>query len=361
MTHAEYMKRAVELALKARGKTSPNPMVGSVIVKGNRIIAEGWHARCGSDHAEVVALKKAGRRSRGSRMYVTLEPCHHFGRTPPCVDQIIQKGIKEVYVGMKDPNPLTNGKSIAKLRRKGIKTTVGILQDELEEINESFIKYVKKKLPFVAAKCAQTLDGKIATATGQSKWITSSATRRFARNIRAEFDAILVGVNTVLADNPRLSAGGGRKNIQKIILDSSLRTPLKAKLFYGTRPSDCTIATTAKASKQRRSAFIKRGVNILVCPLRRGQIDLRWLFRELAKKGITSVLIEGGAHIVGSALQEKLIDKMYIYIAPKIMGDPKALSSVAGLKPAMIGQTARLHEIKVREIDNGDILITGYV
>src|SRR3989338_2554211 len=360
MTHAEYMRRALELALKGRGKTSPNPMVGSVIVKGNRIIAEGWHARCGGDHAEVVALKKAGGRSRGSRMYVTLEPCHHYGRTPPCVDQIIQKGIKEVYVGMRDPNPLTNGKSIAKLRRHWVKTRVGILRNELEEINEAFVKYVKKGLPLVAAKCAQTLDGKIATAAGHSKWITSAAARRFARKIRAEYDAIMVGVDTVLADNPRLSAGGGKRAIQKIVLDSSLRTPLSARLFSGGRRSDCTIATTARAPKTKRSAFIKKGINILMCPQRRGQIDLKWLLRELAKRGVTSVLMEGGAHVIGSALREKLVDKMYIYLAPKIMGDQKALSSIVGLKPARIGQAARLQNIKVKEID-GDILVTGHV
>ena len=360
MTHTEYMRRAIELALKGRGKTSPNPMVGSVIVKGNRIIAEGWHARCGGDHAEVVALKKAGERARGGRMYVTLEPCHHYGRTPPCVDQIIQMGIKEVYVGMRDPNLLTNGKSIAKLRRRGIKTAVGILQDELEEINEAFIKYVAKKMPFVAAKCAQTLDGKIAMAAGHSKWITSVAARQFARKIRADHDAIMVGVNTVLADDPRLSAGGRSRVLQKIVLDSSLRTPLTAKLFSDGRCSDCTIATTVKASQKRRSVFIKKGVNVLICPQRRGQVDLKWLFKELAKNGIASVLIEGGAHVIGSALREKLVDKMYVYIAPKILGDLQALSSVVGLKPLTIGQAVRLHDIKVKDI-GGDILVIGYV
>ena len=205
MQDDHFMQKALDLALKGKGETSPNPLVGCVIVKRNRIIAEGWHRRCGSDHAEIIALKKAGSQARGAEMYITLEPCNHYGRTPPCVDRIIKSGIKKVVIGMKDPNPLTNGKSIAKIGRAGIKTKIGVLKEESEIINEAFVKYIKKRMPFVAVKCAQSLDGKVATAKGQSKWITSEETRKLTRKIRDEFDAILVGITTVIKDNPRLN------------------------------------------------------------------------------------------------------------------------------------------------------------
>lgn len=360
MTDIDYMQKAYQLALKAKGRTSPNPMVGCLIVKGSRIVAEGWHRRCGGDHAENAALKKAGTRARGARMYVTLEPCGHYGRTPPCVDQIIKSGIREIVIGMKDPNPLTNGKSIAKLRRAGIQTKVGVLKGELGVMNEAFLKYIRKGVPFVAAKCAQSIDGKSATADGRSKWITSEAARRFGRGIRDEFDAILVGINTVLKDNPRLNGAKKRTGLQKIILDSSLRIPPNARLFSGIRPSHCIVATTAGASGRKKIALLKRGINVIVCPRREGRPDLKWLFKELAKRQITSVLVEGGAHVVGSALREKLVDKMYIYIAPKIFGDQKALSSVVGIDAAHVNKAIRLQKITLKEIGN-DILIQGYI
>ncbi len=360
MMDIDYMRGAYHLALKARGKTSPNPLVGSLIVKGGGIIAEGWHRRCGADHAEIAALKKAGIRARGAKMYVTLEPCHHYGHTPPCVDKIINSGIKEVIIGMKDPNPLTKGKSIAKLRRAGIKTKVGVFQREVEEMNEPFVKYIKEEMPFVAAKCAQTLDGKIATAGGESKWITSEVARRFARNIRDEFDAILVGITTVQKDNPRLSASKKTKVLRKIILDSSLKISTEARLFSGTRPSDVFIVTTAEASDKKKAILLKKGVNVIVCPRRAGQIDLKWLFKELAKQKIMSILVEGGAHVIGSALKEKLVDKMYIYMAPKIFGDQKALSSVVGIDIKSVGKAVGLKKISIEKIGQ-DILIQGYV
>jgi len=360
MSNNRFMQRALDLALKAKGSTSPNPVVGAVIVKKGRIIAEGWHRRCGADHAEIVALKKAGKRACGGKMYVTLEPCNHYGRTPPCVDQIIKSKIKEVVIGMKDPNPLTNGKSIAKLRRAGIKTKVGVCQKRSEVINEAFIKYKKKKLPFVAVKCAQTLDGKIATANGQSKWITSEAARRLARRIRDEFDAILVGITTVQKDNPRLSANRKAKRIRKIVLDSSLKISPKANLFSGVKPSDVVIATTAKASSRKRDSLLRKGINIIVCPQRGGEINLRWLFKELAKQEITSVLVEGGAHAVGNTLKEKLADKAYMYIAPKILGDQRALSSVVGISTENISKAIRLREVTIEKVGE-DILVQGYV
>lgn len=348
------------MALKAKGQTSPNPLVGSVIVKGKNIVAEGWHRRCGADHAEVAALKKAGRRAHGARMYVTLEPCHHYGRTPPCVDRIIESGIKEIMIGMKDPNPLTNAKSIAKLRRAGVKTKVGFLQKELAVMNEAFIKYTTKRMPLVAVKSAQSLDGKIATAKGCSKWITSEAARKYARRVRDEFDAILVGINTVLRDDPRLSADRKTKHLKKVVLDSSLKIPPNARLFSGAKPSDVILATTDKASARKRTDFLKRGVHVIVCPRRDGRIDLTWLFKELAGREITSILVEGGAHVVGSVLKARLADKIYCYIAPVIFGDQNALTSVAGLDIGRVGQAVRLKSITVEKIGK-DLLVRGYI
>ncbi len=354
------MRMALDLAVKGEGNTSPNPMVGAVIVKGNRVIASGWHKRCGADHAEIVAIKKAGTRARGTKLYVTLEPCFHYGRTPPCVDKIIASGIREVVIGMVDPNPLTRGRSIAKLRRAGIKVKVGTLRPRAERLNEVFIKYIQSKMPFVAAKCAQTLDGKIATVTGESKWITSLKTREYARRIRDEFDAILVGVNTVLRDDPRLNGAKKTKRLKKIILDSSLKTPLKARLFKGVRPADCIIAVTRKAPSAKLKQFRNKGVRVMICPAKDGHVDLKCLLKALAKEEITSILMEGGAHVIGSALKGKLVDKLYIYVAPKIIGDQDALSSIVGVDTANVGRSIRLKNLTSRNVGQ-DILLIGYV
>ncbi len=356
---SKFMRRAIELALKGKGRTWPNPMVGCVIVKNNKIIAEGWHKQCGADHAEIVALKKVGAKALGAIMYVTLEPCSHFGRTPPCVDKIIESRIKEIVIGMKDPNPLVNGKSILQLKRAGIKTKVGVLEGELTRINEVFIKYITKKMPFVVAKCAQTLDGKIATAMGESQWITSAKTRELAHQTRDEFDAICVGIKTVLKDNPGLN-GVRKTNLKKIILDSSLQIPFNAKLFRGVRPCDCFIATTAKAPLEKIKIFQKRGVNILICPQREGHIHLEWLFKELAKREMASILIEGGAHVIGCALKENLVDKMHIYVAPKIIGGQRALSCVVGINTLKLDKAIQLKDLNAQRIGE-DFFFTGYV
>jgi diaminohydroxyphosphoribosylaminopyrimidine deaminase / 5-amino-6-(5-phosphoribosylamino)uracil reductase len=356
--HERLMKRALDLALKAKGQTSPNPMVGCVIVRNGKVIAEDYHRRCGEDHAEVIALKKAGTQAKGATIYVNLEPCHHFGRTPPCVDTIISSGIKEVVIGQKDPNPLTNGKSIQKLKKAGIKVTIGVLENECKRMNEFFNKYIALGMPYVVAKTAQTLDGKIATSTGDSKWITSESTRAFARAKRDEFDAILVGINTVLKDDPSLN--GIKKAIKKIVVDSELKLSLKAKLFKGVRPADCFIATTKKADVKKVDSFRKKGLNVFICPLKGGHVDLAWFLKELAKNEITSVLIEGGATVIGSALKANLVDKMHIYVAPKIVGDERALSSIVGNKITKINQTIKLNQLEIQRL-NEDLLITAYV
>lgn len=360
MTDTDYMQCALKLAIRGKGRTSPNPLVGAVVVKNRRIIGEGWHRKCGGPHAEVVALKKAGPLAEGADLYVTLEPCSHFGRTPPCVDQIIKKGIRKVVIGMKDPNPDVNGKSIVKLKRAGIKTKKGVLEKELKKINEGFIKYKTTMMPFVVAKSAQTLDGKIATASGQSKWITSKRTRDYAHKLRNEFDAILVGINTVLKDNPHLNATRRTKRIRKIIVDTTLKIPLNANLFKNIIPADCFVATTKRAKGEKINFLRQKGVYVLICPESKGKINLKWLFKQLAKKEIMSILIEGGSRIIGSALKQELIDKMWLFISPKIIGDNEALSSITGLKTYDVGKSLPLKDLTIKTIDR-DIFIEGYV
>ncbi len=359
MNDVHFMRRAMQLALRAKGRTTPNPMVGAVIVKGKKIIAEGWHKYCGADHAEVMALKKAGTQAQRAKLYVTLEPCSHFGRTPPCLDKIIMSGIREVIIGMKDPNPVNDGKSIAVLNKNRIKTKVGLLKNELRKMNEVFVKYIQERTPFVVAKCAQTLDGKSATSSGQSRWITSPSSRDFSHRLRNQFDAILVGVNTVIQDNPYLNAPKSSKRLKKIIVDSTLRMPLDARIFERTKPEDIYVATTSQARKRRLNQLKKKGVNVLVCPHDRGGVELKWLFKELAKKEIASILIEGGARVIGSALRKKLVDKFVIFIAPKIMGDKEALGSIEGLSTAHVDRSIQLKDLEIRRI-KGDIFIEAY-
>ncbi len=343
------MNRAYELALKGWGKVSPNPMVGAVLVKSGKVIAEGWHPFCGGPHAEAMAIAKAGAKAKGADLYLTLEPCLHFGRTPPCVQAIIQAGIKRVFIGQLDPNPRMNGKSIKLLRQAGVSVEVGFLKKELTLLNEAFSKYMTAAMPFVTAKIAQTLDGKIATLTGESQWITSTETRTQSHEMRFGFDAILVGINTVLKDNPYLNAMPA-KPTKKIILDTRLRTPSKANLFRGTKPENIYIFTAAKSSHRLKAQVIQ-------APLKEGRIDLTWVLRYLAQQEITNVLIEGGAAVVGNALKNGLVDKVTIYMAPKILGD--GLEAVRGLRVKKLSDALALKDVVVGRIGE-DILIEGY-
>ena len=358
MTDVDFMKVAYRLALKGQRTTSPNPMVGAVIVKNGKVLAQGFHHHRGGPHAEIVALKKTKQNLNGAKLYVTLEPCFHFGCTPPCVNAILQSGIKEVVIGMTDPNPLTKGKSIAKLRKAGVKVQVGVLEDILSQMNESFVKYIKHKMPFVVAKTAQTLDGKIATRTGESKWITSAASRAYSHDLRNEFDAILVGINTVLKDNPSLSASD--KFLKKIVVDSSLRIPLSAKLFKKTKAQDCFIATTQKANFKKRALLEKRGVHIIICPQKNSRVDLKWLMQELARREMAKILIEGGGQVIGAALKEKLVDNVLVFIAPKISGDQGEVSSIDGLKTVKMNQIVRLNKLVCRNIGE-ELLLEAYI
>ena len=353
-----FMRQAIALAQKGRGRTSPNPMVGCVLVKAGRVIARGWHRACGQDHAEIDALKKAGTASRGAEMYVTLEPCFHYGRTPPCVDAVIKAGVRRVVIGMVDPNPLTAGKSLRKLRRAGVEVCCGVCEDELLQLNAAFIKYMTTGLPFVTAKIAQTLDGRVACRGGDSKWITSDQTREKSRGKRFLFDAIVTGVNTVLMDNPRLDVNG--KPLVKVVLDSSLRIPLKARLFDATADGQVILATTRKAPAALITSFRQRRVDVIVCPRTDSGVDLGWLLCLLGKRGLINILVEGGPKVIGSALKKGLVDRLHLYVAPKLLGDDQARGSVSGLMPAKISRAFPLRFLGVEQ-SFGDLFIEAEV
>lgn len=346
----KYIKLALELAKKAKGLTSPNPCVGAVIVKNGRIVGKGYHKKAGWPHAELYALKEAGKKAKGATLYVSMEPCRHYGRTPPCVNFIISAGIKRVVAAMKDPNPLNNGKGLSILRKHGVKTEVGVLEAEARKLNEPFIKYITKKMPFVIVKVAQSIDGKIATKTGDSKWITGAKARAFTHRMRKEADAIIVGARTVLKDDPLLTARIKGKDINqpsttglerqplRIILSGKSKIPASARVLN----SEGGQAIIAKARKNN------------------GRVDVKSLLKELAKEGVSSVLIEGGGETIASAFEAKVVDKVYFFIAPKVIGGRDATTSVEGPGIAKVGKAIGIKDMTVRKIGD-DFLIEGYV
>lgn len=352
-----FMRMAMKLALKAKGKTSPNPLVGAVVVKNNRVVGTGYHHKAGLAHAEVIALNEAGAKAQGATLFVTLEPCAHFGRTPPCVDRIIKSGIKEVVIGMIDPNPLTNGKGLAALKKQGIKITVGCLEKELKKVNEVFLKYISKKIPFVTVKVAQSLDGKIASRNYDSKWITSDASRRYAHRMRKDFDAIMVGVNTVLRDNPKLDAWFSQRQPIKIIIDSHLSTPSNANIFEKANVIIVTLSVKSGQETENRN-ILSQKAKILEVKEKNGQINLRDMLRKLADMEISNILVEGGGTLIGSLFDEKLVDKVLFYISPRIIGGKDAVSSVMGRGISRIDKAVKLNDMKLKRIGE-DILAEG--
>ncbi|MCX5716241.1 MAG: bifunctional diaminohydroxyphosphoribosylaminopyrimidine deaminase/5-amino-6-(5-phosphoribosylamino)uracil reductase RibD, partial [Candidatus Omnitrophica bacterium] len=323
-----YMRLALVLAQKGRGGTSPNPMVGAVIVKNNKIVGLAYHKEAGGPHAEAAALKEAGKSAKGAALYINLEPCAHFGRTPPCTQAIIKSGIKKVIAAMKDPNPIIAGRGFVRLKKNGIKVAAGTLEDEAKILNEVFIKYITKKMPFVIVKAAQSLDGKIAAKTGDSKWITSEESRRYVHRLRSQVDAVMVGAGTVVKDDPLLTSRVSEKQPVKVIVDSELKISHSAKIFSKESPAKVILATTAKATKNRIEKFRNIGAEVLVLKKKNSMVGLRQLMKELAKREITSILVEGGGELIGSLVDEKLVDKFSIFIAPKIIGGKEAITSV---------------------------------
>jgi len=355
------MGLAIELAGKAQNP-GPNPYVGAVLVKNNRVVGKGYHHGAGQPHAEVNAIQDAGLQAQNSTLYINLEPCAHFGRTPPCTQALIRAGVKKVVIGMRDPNPLVNGRGIAELKKAGIEVIEGILEEEARRLNEKYIKYITKKMPFVLLKSAMSLDGKIATCTGESKWISSKESRRYVRQLRSRFDAVLVGINTVLKDNPGLNTGPefklqGSKVPYKIIVDSSLRIPLRAKVLKN--PGQVIVATTGKAPKSRIKKLKDSGVRVLVVKEKNGRVDLKALMKELAKLEISSVLIEGGGEINASAIESGIVDKILFFIAPRIIGGRYAKTPVEGMGIKRILDAIPLTHMTV-SLCGRDVMVEGY-
>jgi diaminohydroxyphosphoribosylaminopyrimidine deaminase/5-amino-6-(5-phosphoribosylamino)uracil reductase len=358
------MKYALSLARLALGYTSPNPAVGAVVVKDGLTVGMGYTHPAGSEHAEIMALRQAGDRARGATMYVTLEPCPHYGRTPPCTEAIIDAGIAEVHIALLDPNPVVSGRGIGRLNERGIKTHIGGCQQEAHEINEAYIKYITTGLPFVVAKFAMSLDGKIATKTGDSKWITKEEARKYVHFLRYTVDAIMVGVNTVIFDNPHLTARGcgGKGGIKKaqpvrLVVDSKGKVPLNAHIFEP--PGEVLLAVAAPFDSAKKERFIKAGAEVLELPAKGGSVDIGELLKLLGKREIVTVFVEGGGGLLGSLFDHHLVDKVLAFISPIIIGGREAVS-VGGNGVDNIAEAMRLRRVDVKCFGD-DILISGYV
>lgn len=355
------MREALRLAAHGRGRTSPNPMVGAILVRDGRIVGAGWHRKAGTEHAEIHALRMAGELARGATLYVTLEPCSHTGRTGPCAKAVIEEGVRRVVAAMEDPNPLVSGRGFQMLREAGVEVDCGLLELEARQLNEAFLTWVTKKRPFVTLKMAMTLDGKTATADGESKWITGEEARLYGHFLRDENDAILVGIGTVLADRPslttRLPEGNG-KNPLRIILDSKARTPLDAPFLHDGAAS-VLIATTEAAPKENVDRLRGLGAEVLIAGAG-PTVDLPLLLQSLGERKICSLLVEGGSTIHFSFLREKLADKIYAFIAPLLVGGKSATSAVGGEGFSRLADAARLTNIKT-EIIGADLCVSGYI
>ncbi|MDN5361045.1 MAG: diaminohydroxyphosphoribosylaminopyrimidine deaminase [Moorella sp. (in: firmicutes)] len=358
-----FMRRALDLARRGLGRTSPNPAVGAVIVKDGRVIGEGYHQKAGTPHAEIHALQAAGPAARGSTLYVTLEPCCHYGRTPPCTEAIIAAGIRRVVAAMADPNPRVAGGGFQALRQAGIEVETGLLAEEARQLNEAFIKYITTGNPWVTLKMALTLDGKIATRTGAARWITGQEARERAHELRDTHDAILVGIGTVLADDPELTTrlpGVRGRDAVRVILDSHLRLPLTARVVSLRSAAPTLVATTAAAPAEAREELAARGVQVLVLPAEAGRVAWQPLLAELARRQITSILVEGGSGVNATALAAGVVDKVIAFIAPKIFGGVEAPGPVGGLGVADPGAAWQLERLAVKRCGE-DLMLSGYL
>ena len=319
-TDADYMRLAVALGRRALGRTGPNPCVGAVVVAGNRIVGRGYHRRAGGPHGEIEALRAAGARARGATLYVTLEPCNHHGRTPPCTDAVVASGVRRVVFGIRDPNPHVRGGGAARLRRRGLQVDGGVEADACAELHAGFLTVARLGRPLVTLKLAATLDARIATRRGESRWITGAAARRDVHRLRSEHDAIMVGAGTVIADDPRLTARirGGRDPL-RVIIDGRLRVPLGARVLTKKAATGTLLVTTMAAGRKLES-LRRRGVSIWTLPGRHGVVSVRAVLRRLAEQGISSVLLEGGAMLAAAALRERVVDRCLFFFAPKLVG-----------------------------------------
>jgi diaminohydroxyphosphoribosylaminopyrimidine deaminase/5-amino-6-(5-phosphoribosylamino)uracil reductase len=357
------MESALSLARLAMGYTSPNPAVGAVVVKDGLAVGMGYTQPAGCDHAEIMALRQAGHRARGASMYVTLEPCPHYGRTPPCTEAIIDAGISDVHIAVLDPNPVVSGGGVKRLNEKGVKTHVGMCQQEAYEINEAYIKHITTGLPFVVAKFAMSLDGKIATKTGDSKWITKEETRKYAHGLRHTVDAIMVGVNTIVADDPRLTAMGcggrggiGKRQPLRLVIDSKGKVPLHSRIFQP--PGEVLLAVVAPFDSAKKAKFTEVGAEVVELPAEGRSVDIVELLKLLGKREIVTVLVEGGGKLLGSLFDRRLVDKVLAFISPIIIGGCQAIS-VGGDGVDNMAKALRLTRVSIKTLGD-DILVSGY-
>ena len=359
----DYMKQALSLARLALGQVSPNPAVGAVVVRGGEVVGQGYTQPPGSAHAEIVALQQAGEKAHGGVMYVTLEPCAHYGRTPPCTQAIID-GIAEVHMAMLDPNPLVAGRGEEVLQREDIRTYVGEHEEEARDVNEAYVKFISTGMPFVTAKFALSLDGDIATKSGDSKWISSSESRKYVHCLRYTTDAVMVGANTVIIDDPRLTCryggkgGTTRKQPLRVIIDGKGRIPPDARIFG--EPGSILLAVRESIESEKKEAFIRAGAEVLELPLTKGMLDLRVLIKALGERNITGILVEGGGVLLGSLFDSGLVDKVVVFVAPIIIGGEKARTAIAGVGADKVKDAVHLERINVTQCGE-DLMITGYV
>ncbi len=357
----KYMMLAVKEALKAKDRTYPNPMVGAVVTSRGRVVGKGYHRRAGGDHAEIRAIAASGSLCEGGTMFVTLEPCDHYGKTPPCTQAIIASGIRTVNIAMKDPNPINAGRGIRHLKKAGISVRVGLCSKEARELNRKYVKFITENLPYITIKLAQSLDGKIAARDGTSKWITSARTRKFVRRMRSSFNAIAVGVNTVIKDNPLLLGHGGegsRYNPTRVIVDTRLRIPAGSNIIKtASAAAPVIIGTTELAGKKTVEKFKRfENVEVIVTRSKKARVSLRSFFAKLAEKGIVNVLVEGGGEFAGSLIDESLADEIMFFVAPSVIGG--VCSSVRGKGARNITEALTLKNMCVKRFGE-DLLIHG--
>lgn len=358
MSDSDYMQQAIELARQAAGQTNPNPLVGAVIVKNNRIIGKGYHAFCGGPHAERNAIASLTESARGATLYVTLEPCCHYGKTPPCTEAIIEQGIRRVVIGSRDPNPKVCGKGAAILRAAGIQVEEDFMRGECDKLNPVFFHYITTGTPYVIMKYAMTADGKIATRTGASKWITGARAREEVQHMRSRCMGIMAGIGTVLADDPLLTVRlEGRRSPVRIICDSHLRIPLDSQICRTARQYP-TILACAEADEEKTRALQAIGIQVISCPSPQGEVDLKRLMEILGQQGIDSIFLEGGATLNESVLCRNLVQKINVFIAPKLFGGEKSKTPIAGLGVETPSQAIPLRLTKIRQI--GDDLLLEY-
>lgn len=356
------MKRALDLAAMALGRTSPNPVVGAVVVKDGEIVGEGYHQRAGTPHAEVHALRQAGAEARGATIYVTLEPCSHHGRTPPCANALIEAGIRRAVVATVDPNPLVAGRGLAILEEAGIETTVGVLQEQAIRLNQFFFKYIKTRRPYVTIKSAMTLDGKIATASGDSRWVSGEESRRVVHQMRNTYDAIMVGIGTVLKDDPllntRLDSVDSRDPV-RVIVDSKLDLPLESQIVRTSPGQNTLVFCSSHAEAARIEQLEQAGIEVIALPTENELLPLEQLLDELGRRELCSLLVEGGAEINANLIENGLADKIYLFIAPKIVGGRAAPSPVGGIGAGLMRDAIPVMSLETT-VSGQDLLLTGY-